>query len=291
MANKWKQAKEHLDSELSKAKNLLREKEFSAEAKEDLLKNLSEDEISLIQKNRRTESVKKAKESWNASKSTEEYKNSQTEYQENIQLRKKLVEKGISLEEAQKLLFGEESKKESKEKMKTPQLETENHKIDKWKSKKEKLAEWWKEEERPAYINGTETKIKVLKKELAKGAFVREYQDDGKIPSHLVGEQLFNWKAVPNLWLKDRLPTWENMQAMRWDTKEEKDNFLKNNFQKDWKNLFPGYWIPSNKRFTNLGGRTDCWLSDGGNVELSKDTMSRYYDNPEFGFSLRLLEN
>ncbi|MEI8008858.1 MAG: hypothetical protein WCI00_05755 [bacterium] len=112
----------------------MREKEFSPEAKQDLLKNLSEDEVSLIQKNRRTEAVKKAKESWNMSKSKEEYKNAQAEYQENIQLRKKLMEKGISLEEAQKLLFGEEpkkaEKKESKEKMKTPQLESENHKID-----------------------------------------------------------------------------------------------------------------------------------------------------------------
>jgi len=90
MVNKWKQAKEYLDSELLKATDLLREKEFSTEAKEDLLKNLSEDEISLIQKNRRIETGKKAKESWDASKSTEEYKNAQTEYQENMQLKKKI---------------------------------------------------------------------------------------------------------------------------------------------------------------------------------------------------------
>ncbi|PJA48475.1 MAG: hypothetical protein CO170_02580, partial [candidate division SR1 bacterium CG_4_9_14_3_um_filter_40_9] len=117
MTNKGKQAKKYLNSELSKATTLLREKEFSTQQKDELLKNLSEDEVSLIQKNRKTEAVKKAKDSWNASKSTEEYKNSQTEYQENIQLRKKLMEKGISLEDAQKLLFGEEPKKiESKEK-------------------------------------------------------------------------------------------------------------------------------------------------------------------------------
>jgi hypothetical protein len=175
--------------------------------------------------------------------------------------------------------------------MKTPQLESENHKIDKWKSKKEKIAEWWKEEERPAYINGTETKIKVLKKELAPGAYVREYQDDGKMPKHLVGEQLFNWKAVLSLGLQDRLPTWENMVTMRWETKEEKDNFLKNNFQKNWNNLFPGYWNPNNKGFYGIGVRTDCWLSDGNNVVLSGDSVDHNDDIPEFGFSLRLLKN
>jgi|GEM_PF-2142402 len=57
-------------------------------------------------------------------------------------------------------------------------------------------------------------KIKVLKKELAKGAYVREYQDDGKMPSHLVGEQLFNRKAVLNLKLQDRLPTYAQYQEM-----------------------------------------------------------------------------
>lgn len=94
---------------------------------------------------------------------------------------------------------GKTEKKESKEKMNMPQLESENHKIDQGKSKKEKLAEGWKEEERSAYINGSETKIKILKKELAPGAFVWEYQNDGKMPKHMVGEQLFNWKAVLNL--------------------------------------------------------------------------------------------
>ncbi|HRX64271.1 MAG TPA: hypothetical protein P5060_04155 [Candidatus Absconditabacterales bacterium] len=175
--------------------------------------------------------------------------------------------------------------------MKTPQLETKNHKIDEGKSKKEKLAEGWKEEERPAYINGTETKIKILKKELAPGAFVREYQDDGKMPKHLVGEQLFNWKAVLNLGLQDRLSTWENTQSMRGETKEEKDGFLKNNFQKDGKNLFPGYWNPSYKKFSNIGKRTDFWLSGGNDVVLHRDGMDRSYYNPEFGFSLRLLKN
>jgi len=243
MANKWKQAKEYLDSELGKAKNLLREKEFSPEAKQDLLKNLSEDEVSLIQKNRRTEAVKKAKE--------------------------------------------------SKEKMKTPQLESENHKIDTWKSKKEKLAEWWKEEERPAYINWSKTKIKVLKKELAPGAYVREYQDDGKMPKHLVGEQLFNWKAVLSLGLQDRLPTYNQYKEMWFSPNwwEEHKKAMNKNFKKWDNDLFPGCWDPDYELFYNFGDRTDCWLADGGDVVLIEDYMNHDGYNPEFGFSLRLLQN
>lgn len=111
----------------------------------------------------------------------------------------KKINSSLIEEDFRAVLIGKTEKKESKETMKKPQLESENHKIDQGKSKKEKLAEGWKEEERPAYINGSETKIKILKKELAPGAFVWEYQDDGKMPKHMVGEQLFNWKAVFSL--------------------------------------------------------------------------------------------
>ncbi len=182
-------------------------------------------------------------------------------------------------------------KEESKETMKKPELESDNYKIDQWKSKKEKLSEGWKEEERLAYINDSATNIKVLKKELAPGAFVWEYQDDGKMPKHLVGEQLFNWKAVLNLWLEKRLPTWENMKTMRGDTEEENQNFLKNNFQKDGKKLFPGCWDPNEKEFYSIGARPGCWVAGGDDVELYEDSMGHSNDGHEFGFSLRLLKN
>lgn len=116
-----------------------------------------------------------------------------------------------------------------------------------------------------------------------------EYQDD--VLGHLAGEQLFNRKAVLNLWLEKQLPTRENMVAMRWKTKEEKENFLKNNFQKDDKNMFPGYWSPYYKIFGNIGGWTDCWLSGGYNVGLSKGDMNHNNDSHEFWFSLRLLNS
>lgn len=195
------------------------------------------------------------------------------------------------IQNAVDFFYGKTEKKESKETMEKPQLESENYKIDKWLTKKEKLDQWWKEEERFAYINGIETNIKVLKKELTEGAFVREYQDDGKIPKHLVGEQLFNKVAVTYLDLWKKLPTRENMVVMRWKTKEERENFLKNNFQKDWKNLFPGFWDPDDKGFYGIGKRTGYWLSDGSIVGINKDNMHHYNGNPEFGFSLRFLKN
>jgi len=55
--------------------------------------------------------------------------------------------------------------------------------------------------------------------------------------------------------------------------------------------MFPGYWSPNNETFSNVGGRLDCWLAGGNNVKLNKDNMNPNNNNPEFGFSLRLLKN
>ena len=94
-------------------------------------------------------------------------------------------------------IFGEKASKdkvwsEAKEKMKTPQLEKENHKIDQGMSLEEKLKNGWKKEKNVfAYINGVEKKVAVLKKTIewwAKDAFVWEYIDDGVMPKSLIGE-------------------------------------------------------------------------------------------------------
>jgi hypothetical protein len=152
-----------------------------------------------------------------------EYKRLWAEHRKNEKLFQKLFAKAkkewltdlLDKESFKEALMGETEKKESKEKMKTPELEAENHKIDRWLPRTKE--NWWKEEERPA--NGRGVKIKILKKELAPGAFVREYQDDGIMPKHLVGEQLFNWKAVLSLGLEDRLPTYKQYQEMWFSEK------------------------------------------------------------------------
>jgi len=66
---------------------------------------------------------------------------------------------------------------------------------------------------------------------------------------------------------------------------------LKNNFQKNGKNLFPGYWNPNNKTFHSISGWTGCWLAGGGNVGLTGGSMDHSNTDLGFGFSLRLLKN
>ncbi len=287
MANKAASAKNYRDTWAHDIKTIRKTTEIS----EELKKALSEDELSLLQKTRSEKAKAEARTKLDSARGTDEYVDVKETKKQAKDLVKKIIElTGKSKEEAEKMVYGKQEKSESKEKMKTPELKSENHKIDKWLSKKEKLAQWWKEEERPAYINGTEMKIKVLKKELAKDAYVREYQDNGKMPSHLVGEQLFNRKAVLNLKLQDRLPTYSQYQEM-WFWWENHEDIMDKNFKK-WDNcLLFGFRDPNTEKFHNIGLRTDCRLADGTNVELHKDKMHHYNNYPVFGFSLRLLKN
>jgi len=181
--------------------------------------------------------------------------------------------------------------KESKEIMKPQRLQRENHKIDKELSVKEKLNKGRKKETVPAYINGVEKKVTVIKKQIEGAnadAFVWEYIEDKSMPENMVGEQLFNRNAVLNLWLNTKLPTWEQMQKIKWANNH--DYFLKTNFQKNGKNMFPGCWHSNDDEFYGIGGQASCWLSDGSNVGISKDDMHLYDDSPRFGFSVRLLQ-
>jgi hypothetical protein len=104
----------------------------------------------------------------------------------------------------------------------------------------------------------------------------------------MVGEQLFNRNAVLNLWLNTKLPTWEQMQKIKWANPH--DYFLEMNFQKDKKNLFPGYRGPLSKDFSAVGLQAHCWLADGSNVGVSRDIMNHSSSNPRFGFSIRLFQ-
>ena len=194
-----------------------------------------------------------------------------------------------------------QKEKEEKEKIKNQQLEKENYKIDKWMSLKEKLKNGWKKEENvPAYINRVRKKITVLKKTIEwgeKDAFVWEYLDDGGIPKNIVGEQIFNWNAVLNLWLQTRLPSYEQIETIRWD-KEKHQKFLENNFQKNWpvheggENSFPGYWGPILETFFDISGVVCCWLSDGKDIEINNECIKRGSGSDiTYGFSLRLLKD
>lgn len=212
------------------------------------------------------------------------------------------------------------SDKKSVEKMKTPEFEDENHKIDFWLSDEEKKTlavgetkNQVTKENRPFRINWKRINIDVLKKELAPGAYVREYQNDDAMLSYLVWQQLFSWAAVVALWLEDRRPTYEQCLEM-WFAKwkniskdasieeiEEYEKILNKHRDtmtkhfKKWDNyIFPGTRYPTEKNFFSVGTRVDMHIK--GQEAWTFVTFHKDYIHlnaiplPEFGLALRLLK-
>ncbi|MFA5747877.1 MAG: hypothetical protein WC872_02065, partial [Candidatus Absconditabacterales bacterium] len=114
------------------------------------------------------------------------------------------------------------------------------------------------------------------------------------IPKKYLGQQLFNRYAVKNLAEQGKvdltkLPTYKQMEEIRGG-EENHQKFLEDNFQKDGENLFPGFRDPDYKEFNDVDKRTDCWLSDGYNIGISKDGMTHRNSHLNCGFSLRFLK-
>jgi hypothetical protein len=123
---------------------------------------------------------------------TKEFTNKEKE-----EIKQNFVEESVVVDE--NFQENEESKEKTE---KLPKLQRENHKIDKELSVKEKLDKGRKKETVPAYINGTDKKVTVIKKQIEGAnadAFVWEYIEDKAMPKNMVGEQLFNRNAVLNL--------------------------------------------------------------------------------------------
>lgn len=188
----------------------------------------------------------------------------------------------------------ESVQKESQEKK--PEIENQNYKISSRLTKAEKLKEWWVEEKHMTKINWIEKQITVLKLKLAKDAYVREYQDDGSIPKYLVGEQLFNWNAVAYLGLEKRLPTLKQMKAI---VGNDYQAFLKKNFQRNWKNIFPGDRNMLNSKFEDIWEACRYRAPEGPEGGINGWTITFFDDfmggcnqkwHPLRGLSLRLLK-
>lgn len=187
---------------------------------------------------------------------------------------------------------------EANEETEIPELETKNYRIDILLSQEQKLAWWWKEEESFLDINGKQTKIKILKKELAPGAYVWEYQNDGNIPSNVIGEQIFNWKAVLALWLQNKLPTRGSIsELIKMQAQSPFDNFdvCYKNFKEKYFQTKCGYWHPDYKEFRAVGNRAEIWLADdqnGQSVWFNNDDFNDHggAEWPERGLPLRLLK-
>jgi len=55
--------------------------------------------------------------------------------------------------------------------------------------------------------------------------------------------------------------------------------------------MFPGWRNPNNKKFNNIGERSNVWLVGGNNAEFNKNKWNWNNNNRNFGFSGRLLKN
>ena len=178
-----------------------------------------------------------------------------------------------------------------KERMDILELEEENHKIDKNLSINQKIKQGWKKVKLFGDIDWKKEMITMLRKKIdgsKKNAFVREYieDEDGIMPKHLIGEQIFNRNAVINLGLRKRLLNYEQMKAMRWG-KEKHQEFLEKNFQKDGKNVFPGYRNQYNKKLSHVGTSANYRTSEGDHIDIYKNDMYENKKNHGCAFSLR----
>ncbi|MEI7563735.1 MAG: hypothetical protein WCJ39_09210 [bacterium] len=106
----------------------------------------------------------------------------------------------------------------------------------------------------------SDVKIKVLYKKLGTGT-VWEYQNDGVMPKNLVGVQLFDWRAILNLKLENKLPNQEQITHLFF---EQGTNF------KGFADVSPGMYNSQKNAFDNINTDTHtiCRLSNGSTQEL-----------------------
>lgn len=96
-------------------------------------------------------------------------------------------------------------------------------------------------------------------------------------------EQLFTRWAVERLWIKDKLPTYEQMKELAWDDYKQ---FLKDNNIK-----FCGWRNPNNKKFYNIDKEFDVWCEDGSNFSGDRDgRCHNHLSNDTYGFSVRCVQ-
>ena len=159
------------------------------------------------------------------------------------------------------------------------------------------LKNWRKKETVKALINGQEKQIIALKWEVVgenANAFVRKYIDEpaNSIPKYLIWEQVFNRRAIINLWIKEKLPTLEKITQLRW---EDHMKFVKQYFEKNGNRIFPGVYDPNYEEFDSIGDWIDVRLQDGTSMGIDVNTFDHnpteiQYRDPEFGSSIVLFD-
>lgn len=144
-----------------------------------------------------------------------------------------------------------------------------------------------------ALINGEQKEIVVLKWEIIgknTNAFVRKYIDEpaNSIPKHVIWEQVFNRRAIINLWIKEKLPTLEKIIQLRWNNHEK---FIKKFFDIWWNMIFPWVYDPNFDEFDGIGEWIDIRLQDGTSMGIDRETFDhnpneiQHKDN-DFGSSI-----
>lgn len=160
------------------------------------------------------------------------------------------------------------------------------------------LKTWWEKKTVNAFVNGQEKKIQIFKGEIKwhhPKAYVWKYIDEpeNSIPKHLIGEQVFNWNAILNLGIQNKLPTLEKVEKIRWNNHNQ---FIKNNFEKNGNMIFPWVYEPKDDEFDDIGGWIDMWLQNGTSIGIDEKTFDHNpteidQKDPEYGSSIILMEN
>jgi len=198
------------------------------------------------------------------------------------------------------------------------ELELENYRIDEWMSVEEKIEQWWEKEEVMYPIDKKwhqeDQKILLLKKEISDEAYVWEFIDNKEISKHFVGEQLFNWKAVEFLWIKDKLPSLEQINSILWEYVDHysfmenfkynsKDNTERNIkkfivwlFSDTWKKdkyFLPGFFEydwKNQPHFCRWDKVFSFWLKNGSYAWISENGGFNGSNNPDIGCSIRFIK-
>ncbi len=160
----------------------------------------------------------------------------------------------------------------------TPQLESNNYKIDTEMSVKEKLKNW-RTKERDS--NG----IVFLRKDLWGSAYVCEYLQ--WVPSLYIWEQKFNFFAVSQLWLRSKC------MRDKYTFKKILENMSKDTLKKQHQlpGRFSGRYNPKENIFEDIWLRNNYRMEDWDVIWISENFDFFYSDtDPDIAHSLRLVK-
>ena len=127
-------------------------------------------------------------------------------------------------------------------------------------------SDWREVKEFTWYVKWEETQIKC---KVSPEWDIREYVS--WVPQELIWEQLFTYSAICRLWLEKRLPTYDDIKVLD-------------------SSVLAGYWSPLNKKFYDIGERSNVWLAGGFNANFVQNDWGRGNDDRSYVFSGRLLK-